>query len=376
MSSPQQCRDVDAPLAKVVLQNITKKFGEVVAVNDLSLEIQDKEFLVLLGPSGCGKTTALRCIAGLESPDAGKIYIGDRLVSQLPPKDRDIAMVFQSYALYPHMTVYQNLAFPLEMRGLSKGDIDKKVKETAELLRIRNLLQRKPKQLSGGEQQRVALGRAIVREPKVFLMDEPLSNIDAKLRLYMRAELKRLQKDLSITTAYVTHDQAEAMTMADRIAVMNRGTLLQLSTPTDTYHSPSSTFVAGFLGSPPMNFIDCSFVSKDGKAFLDAGTFTLDVSELAPIIKEKSTSSEVMLGVRPEDTLVQKDRPRGDAVEAEIYVVEPLGADVIVDLKIGENILKAESPEGLLPTVGDRVWVSFRRNKLHIFDKKTENTII
>jgi multiple sugar transport system ATP-binding protein len=363
-------------LAKVVLQDLTKKFGDVVAVDDLSIQIEDKEFLVLLGPSGCGKTTALRCIAGLEIPDAGSIYIGDRLVNEVPPKERDIAMVFQSYALYPHMSVYDNLAFPLRMRKLSKQEIDEKVRKAAETLRIPHLLKRKPKQLSGGEQQRVALGRAIVREPKVFLMDEPLSNIDAKLRLYMRAELKRLQKDLSITTAYVTHDQAEAMTMADRIAVMNRGALLQLSTPATTYNSPSSTFVAGFLGSPPMNFIDCSFVSKDGKAFLDAGTFTLDVSELAAIIKEKSTSSELVLGVRPEDTLVQADRPRGDAVEAEVYVVEPLGAQIIIDLRVGENILKAESPEGLLPSVGDRVWVSLRRNKLHIFDKKTEKAIV
>ena len=364
-------------MAKVVLEGLTKKFGDVVAVNDLGLEIQDKEFLVLLGPSGCGKTTALRCIAGLETPDAGNIYIGDRLVNQLPPKDRDIAMVFQSYALYPHMSVYDNLAFPLEMRKLSKQEIDERVKKAAETLRIPHLLKRKPRQLSGGEQQRVALGRAIVREPKVFLMDEPLSNIDAKLRFLMRVELKRLQRDLSITTAYVTHDQAEAMTMGDRIAVMDRGGLLQLSTPLGTYHSPSSTFVAGFLGSPPMNFIDCSFADKGGKAFLDAGTFTIDVSELAAVIKEKSTSSELVLGVRPEDTLVQEGRPGGDAVEAEVYVVEPLGAEIIVDLKIGENILKAVAPEGSVPTkIGDKVWVSFRKNKVHIFDKKTEKTIV
>jgi len=363
-------------LAKVVLEGLTKKFGDVVAVNDVSIEIQDKEFLVLLGPSGCGKTTALRCIAGLETPEAGNIYIGDRLVNELPPKDRDVAMVFQSYALYPHMSVYDNLSFPLRMRKLPRQEIDEKVRKTAEILRIPHLLKRKPKQLSGGEQQRVALGRAIVREPKVFLMDEPLSNIDAKLRLHMRAELKRLQKDLSTTTAYVTHDQAEAMTMGDRIAVMNHGALIQLSTPISTYRSPSNTFVAGFLGSPPMNFVDCSFVDKDGKAFLDAGTFTVDVSELAAVIKEKSTSSEVVLGVRPEDTLVQNDRPRGDAVEAEVYVLEPLGAEIIVDLKIGENMLKAKTPEGLLPSIGDKIWVSFRRNKLHIFDKKTEKAIV
>jgi multiple sugar transport system ATP-binding protein len=363
-------------LAKVVLENLTKKFSDVVAVNELSLQIEDKEFIVLLGPSGCGKTTALRCVAGLETPDAGNIYIGDRLVNEIPPKDRDIAMVFQSYGLYSHMSVYDNLAFPLKMKHFSRQEIDEKVRKTAEMLRIHNLLKRKPKQLSGGEQQRVALGRAVIREPTVFLMDEPLSNIDAMLRLYMRAELKRLQKDLSITTVYVTHDQAEAMTMGDRIAVMNRGALVQLSTPAAVYHSPSSTFVAGFLGSPPMNFIDCSFVDNDGKAFLDGGSFTLDVSELAAVIREKSTSSEVVLGVRPEDTLLQADGPRGDAVEAEVYVLEPLGSHIIVDLKIGENMFKAESPEGLLANIGDKVWVSFRRNKLHIFDKKTEKAIV
>jgi multiple sugar transport system ATP-binding protein len=285
-------------------------------------------------------------------------------------------MVFQSYALYPHMSVYDNLAFPLKMKRLPRQEIDDKVKKAAETLRIPHLLKRKPKQLSGGEQQRVALGRAIVREPRVFLMDEPLSNVDAKLRLHMRAELKKLQKELSITTVYVTHDQAEAMTMADRIAVMNHGVLLQLSTSASTYHSPSNAFVAGFLGSPPMNFIDCSFVAKDGKAFLDAGTFTLDVSELAAVIKEKSTSSEVVLGIRPENISVQENRPRGDAVEVEVYVVEPLGADIILDLKIGENILKAKTPEGLLPGIGEKVWVSFRRDKLHIFDKKTEKAIV
>jgi len=363
-------------LAKIVLENITKKFGDVVAVNELSLEVEDKEFLVLLGPSGCGKTTALRCIAGLETPDKGNIRIGDRLVNDLPPKDRDIAMVFQSYALYPHMSVYDNLAFPLKMRRLSKHEIDQKVNQVAEILRIPHLVKRKPKQLSGGEQQRVALGRAIVREPKAFLMDEPLSNLDAKLRLHMRAELKRLQEELGITTVYVTHDQAEAMTMGDRIAVMDRGRLLQLETPEKTYGSPSSIFVAGFMGSPPMNFIDCSFVQKEGRAFLDAGTFMLDVSEFAAMIKEKSTSTELKLGIRPEDILLERERPGGDAVQAEVYVVEPLGSEVITDLRIGENMLKVRSSPGLVLKMGDKVWLIFRREKLHIFDGKTENAIV
>jgi multiple sugar transport system ATP-binding protein len=363
-------------MAKIVLEGINKKFGDVLAVKDLSLEVRDKEFLVLLGPSGCGKTTALRCIAGLETPDAGKIYLGDRLVNDLPPRERDVAMVFQSYALYPHMSVYDNLAFPLRVRKAPRTELDAKVRKAAETLKITHLLKRKPKQLSGGEQQRVALGRALVREPKAFLMDEPLSNLDAKLRIHMRAELKRLQKQLEITTVYVTHDQVEAMTMADRIAVMNRGVLQQLETPDKTYGSPSNMFVASFIGNPPMNFIDCSFVQKDGRAFLDAGTFTLDVFEFTNSIREKSSSSELVLGIRPEYMWVQRDRPAGDAVEAEVYVVEPLGSEIIVDLKLGDSLLRARRSADVTLNLGEKVWFSFKKDKLHIFDKKTEITII
>lgn len=362
-------------MAKIVLEGVCKNFGNVAAVNELSLEVQDKEFLVLLGPSGCGKTTALRCIAGLETPDRGNIWVGDRLVNDLSCRERDIAMVFQSYALYPHMSVYDNLAFPLRVRKFPKTEVDTKVRKAAETLRITQLLERKPKQLSGGEQQRVALGRALVREPKVFLMDEPLSNLDAKLRLQMRAELKRLQKELAITTVYVTHDQAEAMTMADRIAVMNRGLLIQFETPDKIYTFPANIFVAGFLGSPPMNFIDCSFVRKDERAFLDAGTFSMDISEFADTVKEKC-SGELVLGIRPEDIWVQRNRPEGESVEADVYIVEPLGSEVIVDLKLGDNLLKARSPADVNVDLGDKVWLSFRKNKMHIFDKKTENAII
>ena len=249
-------------MSKVKVVNLVKKFDKTVAVDGISFDVKDGEFIVLLGPSGCGKTTTLRCIAGLETPDEGEIYIDDKLVNDLPPKDRDVAMVFQSYALYPHMTVYGNLAFPLKMRKLPKDEIDKKVKEVAKLLNIDHLLDRKPRQLSGGEMQRVALGRALVRTPRVFLMDEPLSNLDAKLRVYMRAELKKLQRDLKITTIYVTHDQAEAMAMADRIAVMNKGKILQYSEPHDVYEKPANLFVAGFIGSPPMNFIKASIVEN------------------------------------------------------------------------------------------------------------------
>ncbi|RLE58654.1 MAG: sugar ABC transporter ATP-binding protein, partial [Thermoprotei archaeon] len=233
-------------MAKVSVKDLLKKFGNVIAVNKISFEVNDGEFVVLLGPSGCGKTTTLRLIAGLETPDGGEIWIGDKLVNDLPPKDRDVAMVFQNYALYPHMKVYDNLAFPLRLRKLPKDKIDRKVREVAKLLRIDNLLDRYPRQLSGGQQQRVALGRALVREPHVFLMDEPLSNLDAKLRVYMRAELKRLQRELGITTIYVTHDQAEAMTMADRIVVMNEGKIQQIGTPSELYYKPANLFVAGF----------------------------------------------------------------------------------------------------------------------------------
>jgi len=266
-------------LAGVRVVGLRKVFDKkTVAVDGVSFEVKDGEFVILLGPSGCGKTTTLRCIAGLETPDEGEIYIGDRLVNDLPPKDRDIAMVFQSYALYPHMTVYDNLAFPLKMRKYPKDEIDKRVKEVARLLRIEDLLDRKPRQLSGGQQQRVALGRALVRNPQVWLMDEPLSNLDAKLRVYMRAELKKLQKDLGITTIYVTHDQAEAMAMGDRIAVMDKGKILQYDEPHVVYEKPANIFVAGFLGSPPMNFVDATIVERDSQIILDAGVFELPTS--------------------------------------------------------------------------------------------------
>ncbi|RLE52516.1 MAG: glycerol-3-phosphate ABC transporter ATP-binding protein, partial [Candidatus Methanomethylicota archaeon] len=240
-------------MVKIHLEHVTKVFGEVVAVDDVTLTIREKEFMVLLGPSGCGKTTTLRIIAGLEEPTKGEVYIDDQPVTYLPPKDRDIAMVFQNYALYPHMKVYDNIAFPLKLRKYPKEEIDKMVKEVAEMLHIEDLLDRMPKQLSGGEQQRVALARALIRRPKAFLLDEPLSNLDAKLRVVMRAELKRLQKELGVTTVYVTHDQAEAMTMADRIAVMKDGKVLQVGSPADVFNKPVNLFVAGFIGSPPMN---------------------------------------------------------------------------------------------------------------------------
>src|SRR5512143_515173 len=267
-------------MAGVVYDHVTKQFGDVTAVNDLSLDVADKEFLVLVGPSGCGKTTALRLLAGLEEISAGSIYIGDRVVNDVPPKDRDIAMVFQSYALYPHMSVYDNMAFGLKLRKTPKSEIDSRVKEAADILQIGHLLQRKPKELSGGQRQRVALGRAIVRKPQVFLMDEPLSNLDAKLRVQTRAELIKLHRNLGTTFIYVTHDQIEAMTMGTRIAVMNQGLLQQVDSPQNLYDHPANMFVAGFIGSPSMNFSDATLVKQDSKLFIDGGTFRLEVPEV------------------------------------------------------------------------------------------------
>jgi len=358
-----------------VLEDVVKSFGEVKAVNGISLKIEDKELLILLGPSGSGKTTMMRLIAGLDEITAGNIYIGGKLVNELRPRERDIAMVFQSYALYPHFTVYDNIAFPLRMRKTSKADTDAQVRKTAELLGLSDLLKRRPKQLSGGEQQRVALGRALVREPKVFLMDEPLSNIDAKLRLYMRAELKALQKRLGITTIYVTHDQVEAMTMGDRIALMDKGSLLQVGTPDEIYSHPSTEFVGGFIGSPPMNLIPCSILKKNNHLFLDASSFTVDVTEMRSSIEGKA-SSEVTLGIRPESISVSSDKT-ADGIEGKVYVIEPLGSEVILDIKVNGTIIKVLSH---LKTVkvspGDNIRLAFDHDGIVVFDRKTGKALV
>ena len=360
-------------MAGVKFNKLTKRFGKLAAVDELTLEVPDGEFLVMLGPSGCGKTTALRCLAGLETPDSGEIYIGDKVVNDLPPKDRDIAMVFQSYALYPHMTVRDNLAFPLKMRKFSKDEINKRVKKATDLLRISHLIERKPKQLSGGEAQRVALGRAIVREPKAFLMDEPLSNLDAKLRLYMRAELKRLQKDLGTTTIYVTHDQAEAMTMGDRVAVMNQGRLQQVATSHEVYFKPINLFVAGFLGSPPMNFVPCT-LKADG--ILESSVCHMKLSEsITNIVKEKVLDGAVILGFRPEDAALSKTS-KPDAIETEVYMYEPLGSEIIADLKVEENMIKAKTRPDFKMNIGEKLWLTIKEDAMHIFDKKSEVALI
>ena len=374
-------------MAEVKLINVWKKFGEVVAVQDMNIHIKDGEFMILLGPSGCGKTTTLRMIAGLEEPTKGQIYVGDKLVADpekgvfVPPKDRDIAMVFQSYALYPHMTVYNNIAFPLKLRKVPKQEIDKRVREVAEMLGLTELLKRKPRELSGGQRQRVALGRAIVRKPQVFLMDEPLSNLDAKLRVKMRAELKKLQRQLGVTTIYVTHDQVEAMTMGDRIAVINQGVLQQVGTPDEVYNKPANVFVGGFIGSPAMNFLDASIVEDEGGVWVDFGEFRLKLLEdQAEVLRELNyIGKEVIFGIRPEDIydamFAQVKIPGENMVKAVVDIVENLGSERIVHLRVeGITFVGAFHAESRIKE-GQEVDVVFDIRKVHIFDKDTEKAI-
>jgi len=350
---------------KVTLEKVTKKFGKTIAVDNMNLEIRERDFLVLLGPSGCGKTTTLRLIAGLETSDSGNIYIGDTLVNDLPPKDRNIAMVFQSYALYPYMSVYDNIAFPLKIRKVPREEIRKRVRNIAELLKIEELLSRKPGQLSGGQRQRVALGRAMVREPDVFLMDEPLSNLDAKLRVHMRGELKKMHQRLKTTTIYVTHDQAEAMSMAKRIAILDRGILQQVGSPKEVYDHPANAFVGGFIGSPPMNMWEGDIVEKNGKLKIDTSFFSyplpLDLKEIA--------ASKVTLGVRPEDVTIDKEKG-SNAIKARIDVIEPMGRELLVTLVSGDATIKMITPSDRTFRIGDKLKIKFKEGKLHIFEGK------
>lgn len=359
-------------MVEVRLEYLTKKFDKVVAVDNINLTIKDKEFLVLLGPSGCGKTTTLRMVAGLETCTSGSIYIGDTLVNDVPEKDRDVAMVFQTYALWPHMNAFNNIAFPLKMKRVPKKEIKEQVKKTSELLKISHLLNRMPGQLSGGEAQRVALGRAIIRNPKVFLLDEPLANLDAKLRVHMRVELRKLQEQIGVTTICVTHDQAEAMTMAHRIAVMHQGKIRQIGTSADLYDKPEDLFVAGFIGSPAMNFIECSLDRDKGLVSAD---FTLQIpDQLKKDIKENATSSELILGVRPQDISIQ-EKQMPNSIGTEVYAIEPLGHETIFDLTLGEQILKASTHPTERIDLGDKVWMTFDVGKMHVIDKKTEKAI-
>jgi multiple sugar transport system ATP-binding protein len=362
-------------MATVTFDHLYKRYGDdVVAVNDLNLEIGDGEFICLVGPSGCGKTTALRCVAGLEDISDGRLLIGDRVVNNVAPKDRDIAMVFQSYALYPHMTVYDNLAFGLKLRKMDKGEIDRRVKEGAEILDLGRFLDRKPRALSGGQRQRVALGRAIVREPSVFLMDEPLSNLDAKLRVQTRAEIERLHQRLGTTTVYVTHDQVEAMTMGDRIAVMRDGILQQVGTPQELYDHPVNIFVAGFIGSPSMNF---ATAKADGKDLMLGGAKLVLTGEPARAAETRPSGANVLIGFRPEHLELANGTSLENTVQfpAKVDVVEYLGNEELIHAQAEGNEIVALLPSDKKVTPGQDVQLAVPMEKLHIFDPDSEQAL-
>jgi multiple sugar transport system ATP-binding protein len=367
-------------MANVTYDHVSKRFGNVVAVNDLSIEIPDKEFLVFVGPSGCGKTTSLRLLAGLEELTEGNVYIGDRLVNDVAPKDRDIAMVFQSYALYPHMSVYDNMAFGLRLRKTPKAEIDRRVKQAASDLGILDLLDRKPKQLSGGQRQRVAVGRAIVRDPAVFLMDEPLSNLDAKLRVEARAMLSRLHQRLETTFIYVTHDQMEAMTMGSRITVMRDGVLQQIDSPQVLYDTPANMFVAGFIGSPSMNFFDVTLVGTPDEMYIQSDTFKLRIPpDKAPIFSERGyIGKEVIFGLRPSDIYdpnYQSPNIFPQSVSVRVDVTELMGNEIFLYLLSGDKIFIARVDPRSKARVGNEVDIVFDMERMHIFDRETEIAI-
>jgi multiple sugar transport system ATP-binding protein len=365
-------------MAGVIYDHVTKSFGDVKAVNDMNLDIPDKEFLVLVGPSGCGKTTALRLLAGLEEITSGTIKIGDRVVNDIAPKDRDIAMVFQSYALYPHMSVYDNMAFGLKLRKTPKTEMDQRVKEAADILGIGHLLDRKPRQLSGGQRQRVALGRAIVREPQVFLMDEPLSNLDAKLRVQTRTEISKLHLRLQATFIYVTHDQTEAMTMGSRIAVMKDGILQQGDTPSNLYNNPDNMFVAGFIGSPAMNFFDVNVVGTADEMYLEGAGFKIRVppAKAQPLVSHLGKG--VVFGIRPEDIHDREFAPPGittEYVQTQVDVTELMGSEVYLYLLADSKTFIARVDPRTTARIGQKMDVAFNMDNVHFFDKETEKTI-
>jgi multiple sugar transport system ATP-binding protein len=365
-------------MASVMYDHVSKKFGDMLAVNDLNIKVDDKEFLVLVGPSGCGKTTALRCLAGLEEISDGRILIGDREVNDVAPKDRDIAMVFQSYALYPHLSVFDNMAFGLKLRKVPKNEIKRRVQQAAGTLGITDLLGRKPRQLSGGQRQRVAVGRAIVREPKVFLFDEPLSNLDAKLRVQMRAEISKLHQQLQTTFIYVTHDQVEAMTMASRIAVINKGVLQQIDTPQNLYDTPNNVFVAGFMGSPAMNFFSAKLRQDDGKLRVDTGDFTVTIpaERAQPFVKY--AGKDVIFGIRPEnihDADFIPPNTHAEKVEAKVDVTELMGNEIYLYLVTNKNTFVGRVDPRSSMRMGDKAQVAFNMDKFHIFDAASEQAI-
>lgn len=356
---------------EVLIDNLSKKFGSVTAVEALDLDIQDGEFVAFLGPSGCGKTTTLLMVAGIYKPSSGTIRFGETVVNQMQPRERNIGMVFQSYALYPHMTVFHNIAYPLKLKGVSKKEQQQRVQRTADVMGIGHLLDRRPAQLSGGQQQRVALGRALIKEPDLLLFDEPLSNLDARLRLTMRGEIKHLQRDLGITSIYVTHDQVEAMTMADRIAVMNQGKLEAFDTPDGLYERPKTLFIAGFVGNPPMNFFNVD-VSQNGSGPVATNAdmhMSVDSSRAANALAYSDT---VTMGIRPEDVVVDADSD----IRGEVYIVEPLGRDDMIDVRVGDTRLIALADPKLEIQTGDTIGLHLNTEKAQFFDPKTEQSLI
>jgi multiple sugar transport system ATP-binding protein len=365
-------------MSNLRIKDLTKRYGNVKALGDFSLEIKSGEFMVLLGPSGCGKTTAIRCIAGLISPSSGQIYIDDELVNNLPPKNRDIAMVFQNYALYPHMSVYDNIAFPLKMRKKSRLYTEQKINEVANLLGMMDLLNRKPKELSGGQMQRVALGRALVREPKVFLMDEPLSNLDAKLRMYMRTEIKKLQKKVGITTLYITHDQIEAMSMADKVAVMNGGLLQQVGKPQEVYNQPANTFVAGFIGNPSMNFLECDLVKDITTVHFECDSISFTLPNPTMRSSSKPLPKRITIGMRPKDICILEDENLSDIkMKGEITFTEMLGDDSIIEVKMGSSLIRvANANSNLDLSVGRVIMLGIPYSKVHFFDTDNGKRIL
>lgn len=368
-------RGIHRRMARVILKNLSKSIGEHSIVRNLNLDIPDKEFFILVGPSGCGKSTTLRMIAGLEEVSGGEIHINDRLVNHVRPKDRDIAMVFQNYALYPHMTVYQNMAFGLKLRGYTRREIDQRVREAAEVLNLGALMDRTPKSLSGGQRQRVALGRAIVRKPQVFLFDEPLSNLDAKLRVQMRLELSKLHQRLQATIVYVTHDQVEAMTMGDRICVMKDGEVQQVAPPLDLYERPANKFVAGFIGNPPMNFFPVMVDGAKKEIVLRHASFSLTVPKALAEAVRPHIGKEVDFGIRPEDLY---DRlfynypvQEGSSVNTVVDVVEPMGSEIYIYVKAGTVDLVVRVPAYVKAAAGKKMELVFNLERMHLFDRAT-----
>ncbi|HEB32181.1 MAG TPA: ABC transporter ATP-binding protein [Spirochaetes bacterium] len=366
-------------MAEILLKGIVKRFNELVAVDHVDLDISDKEFLVLLGPSGCGKTTTLRCISGLDVPEEGEIYIDGEDVTAKRASERDIAFVFQLYALYPHFTAYKNIAFPLVTQKQNKKKIKEEVKKAAELLKIEHILNKKPKELSGGDQQRVALGRAIVRRPKVFLLDEPIGTLDASFREEMRTELKRLHVDVGATTVYVTHDQVEAMSMGDRIAIMNLGALQQVGTPFEIYSKPNNLFVANFIGSPGMNFINCRAVRKNGKILLRLNEVNADIhipEKIRKIIIDKrEEDKDLVLGVRPENVIIGF-KPEEDSVKTDIFTIEKMGSYNIIDVKLGSEIIRVRTLPTVVPGVKDKAYISFDMDMISLFNRENKQSLM